>query len=154
MANEAVTTTAADATPPVEPTTPERAAAVQAALATMDEATLRAVCAEMTSAYVDAHANWMAAEDAHANWMAAEDANRQFEEANNAMQEQIATLTDEVNNQKGAYAERDGALAEVAMLRAELEQAHANADVAIGELRATGGVKLDSMGIPKPAGLD
>lgn len=147
MANEAVTTTAADATPPVEPTTPERAAAVQAALATsatMDEATLRAVCAEMTSAYVDAHANWMAAEDA----------NRQFEEANNAMQEQIATLTDEVNNQKGAYAERDGALAEVAMLRAELEQAHANADVAIGELRATGGVKLDSMGIPKPAGLD
>lgn len=144
MANEAVTTTAADATPPVEPTTPERAAAVQAALATMDEATLRAVCAEMTSAYVDAHANWMAAEDA----------NRRFEEANNAMQEQIATLTDEVNNQKGAYAERDGALAEVAMLRAELEQAHANADVAIGELRATGGVKLDSMGIPKPAGLD
>lgn len=144
MANEAVTTAAADATPPVEPTTPERAAAVQAALATMDEATLRAVCAEMTSAYVDAHANWMAAEDA----------NRQFEEANNAMQEQIATLTDEVNNQKGAYAERDGALAEVAMLRAELEQAHANADVAIGELRATGGVKLDSMGIPKPAGLD
>lgn len=144
MANEAVTTTAADATPPVEPTTPERAAAVQAALATMDEATLRAVCAEMTSAYVAAHANWMAAEDA----------NRQFEEANNAMQEQIATLTDEVNNQKGAYAERDGALAEVAMLRAELEQAHANADVAIGELRATGGVKLDSMGIPKPAGLD
>lgn len=144
MAKKAVTTAAADATPPVEPTTPERAAAVQAALATMDEATLRAVCAEMTSAYVDAHANWMAAEDA----------NRQFEEANNAMQEQIATLTDEVNNQKGAYAERDGALAEVAMLRAELEQAHANADVAIGELRATGGVKLDSMGIPKPAGLD
>lgn len=144
MAKKAVTTAAADATPPVEPTTPERAAAVQAALATMDEATLRAVCAEMTSAYVDAHANWIAAEDA----------NRQFEEANNAMQEQIATLTDEVNNQKGAYAERDGALAEVAMLRAELEQAHANADVAIGELRATGGVKLDSMGIPKPAGLD
>lgn len=144
MANEAVTTTAADATPPVEPTTPERAAAVQAALATMDEATLRAVCAEMTSAYVAVLANWMAAEDA----------NRQYDEANNAMQEQIATLTDEVNNQKGAYAERDGALAEVAMLRAELEQAHANADVAIGELRATGGVKLDSMGIPKPAGLD
>jgi hypothetical protein len=57
-------------------------------------------------------------------------------------------------NVLGAYAERDGALAEVAMLRAELEQAHANADVAIGELRATGGVKLDSMGIPKPAGLD
>lgn len=126
-------------------TTPERAEALQAQIASLSEAEVRAVAMEMTEAYVDAHANWMAAEDA----------NCQFEEANNALQEQLATAQD-AGKASGSEA-LDNANARIKELEnevARLNDSNVKLNAYAKDLEKINTVRRDSMGIPKPAGLD
>ena len=122
-------------------TTPARAEALQAQIASLSEADVRSVAMEMTKAYVDAHANWMAAEDA----------NRQFEEANNALQEQLAAAQDAGKaSDSEALDAANKRIAELENEVAELKASHTKLHAYAKDLE---NVKYDSMGIRKPAGL-